>query len=95
MNPSINIPTLIHNIYDNELSFLHSLTVDGVEGLRVHYKDIARNGIFCAVTPYYNDYFPEVFMTMDFTSVAHKQTHRDCYTGRKQAIKRLAQSTVI
>lgn len=54
-----------HNIYD-EAGFSHSVEVDGVEGPRVSYTEIARfetadGDLYCAVTDYYSGTFPEIF----------------------------------
>ena len=85
-NHSLQLPTITHNkSYINNF-YYHSLTVDGIEGKRVAYNEVARNGSFCAVTSYYNNFFPEVFMMLDFTSVAMKQTHRDCYSEKKEPL---------
>lgn len=70
--------TITHNCYDQGKYFRHSLTVDGEEGLRVCYTDIARNGSYCAVTPYYADYFPEV---VKIESLAGKATRKTIQTG--------------
>jgi len=79
MSDTNNKPTHItHNLYDQSKHFKHSLTVDGEEGLRVSYTDIARNGSYCAVTPYYVDYFPEVFK---IESMAGKATRSTVQTG--------------
>jgi len=63
---------IIHNIYDIKKVYRHSLTINGEEGLRVAYNEIARNGSFCAVTHYYTDYFPEIFLITDFSSISMK-----------------------
>ena len=95
MTLSLNIPIIVHNKRNVNDFFSHSLTVDGIEGRRVAYNEIARNGAFCAITPYYNDFFPEVFMITDFTSIACKQTHKTGYSEKIKAIKILPQATVI
>ena len=68
----VHLLNITHNIYDNPISFKHSLTIKGEEGLRVGYNDIARHGNFCAITDYYNDYFPEIFMITNFSSIAKR-----------------------
>ena len=83
VTPSSKPIDITHNIYDNSISFKHSLTIDGEEGLKVGYKDIARNGAFCAVTPYYSDYFPEVFMITNFSSIAKRCTSQEGSTIKK------------
>ena len=66
-----NIPKITHNIYETKTSYKHSLSIDGEESRPVGYKDIARNGIYCAVTKHYKDYFPEVFIVTSFTKVSN------------------------
>ena len=55
---------VIHLIHDLTTGFTHSLQVNGVEGLKVGYNIIARNGMYAATTSYYDDVLPNIFMVI-------------------------------
>ena len=69
--------TITHNIYTEHIGITHSLTVNGEESREVGFKDIARNGNFCAVTEYHKDVFPEIFMITNFSNGAITSISRD------------------
>jgi len=53
--------SIIHNVYNLTSGRFHSITVDGVEGLRVDESIIARNGIYAACLQGYRDELPRIF----------------------------------
>lgn len=58
--------TVIHNIYNTEYYFAHSLTVNGIEGLKVDYADICRNGKYCArIQDYWGKDIPRVYIEVE------------------------------
>lgn len=61
MSKKLSDDTIVHNIYDYESGFLHSISVNGVESKRVSYKAIARKGRYGATTRYYKGYLPAIF----------------------------------
>lgn len=52
---------IIHNIYNLKTGFLHSLTINDEESIRVGYNTVARHGIYAATTEAYKE-LPEVFV---------------------------------
>lgn len=62
---------IVHNISHTPNKRYHSITVNGVEGLRVSLREIARNGSFAATMKGYDkvSVLPRVFLITDFSSV--------------------------
>jgi len=84
-NKNVKILKVTHNIYKFKKEVKHSISIDDEEGLRVSYKDIARNGNFCAIVPneLWRQELPEIFLITDFTSVAYRAIQEDGSVVRK------------
>lgn len=62
-------PCITHNIYNLPKPFglLHSITVNGVEGIRVGYNVVARCGNYAATTKHFASELPEMFVVTSLT----------------------------
>ena len=60
---------IAHNHYSLKGKIQHSITLNGKEGLRVGFKELARNGCYVAATYYYRDQLPEGIFKIDPTPI--------------------------
>lgn len=70
-------PCITHNIYKlTALSaYLHSLTINGIEGMRVGYNVVARNGVYAATTEYFAGELPKLFIISNQADLYHTREH--------------------